>query len=1151
MSNPCETISRKILFPPIGRLTRLLAHAIGVIAVFASFCFAQENRGYYRFPAIHGDTMVFTSEGDLWEIGAAGGIARRLTTHLGEETNAAFSPDGKTIAFSASYEGPTEVYTIAAEGGLPVRRTFDGGNAEVVGWTPDGRILYATGRYSTLPDAQLAAISPDNRIEVIPLSQASQGCYDSEGRTLFFTRLPPQGSSTKRYKGGTAQNLWKFSNGAEAVPLTADYAGASKDPMWWKGRLYFLSDRDGTMNLWSMDENGKDLRQHTHSQGWDAQSPSLSEGRIAYQMGADIHLYDISTGMDSIVPIVLASDFDHLREHWIKNPLAYTSAVHLSPDGDRVVLTSRGRVFVTPVKPGRFVDVSGHNPGRYRDARMMPDGKSLLVLSTQSGETEFWKVPANGVGPGEQLTTDGKILRWDGFPSPDGKWIAHHDKSNQLWLLNTATKTQKRIALDDIGDNGGAQFGGIRWSPDSRWLLFTLTSENQFSRVMLYDIETGTTSALTTDRYDNGSPAWSSDGKWIYFLSDRSLKTVVGSPWGNRQPDPYFDRALKIYQLPLKKGLISPFEPPDELHPAKTADALPTPSPIPGDQAKPTDAAKPPDTSKPGDAPKPAEPAKAPEPPRVEIDLDGIVARIQEVPAPAANYSYLAVAGSRLLWIDRNAEDPSKSALVSLQIDNKDIKPEVLLEGVTGFEVSANGKKILVRQQTNLLVLDSSISAGALKDPKTMADAVVDLKDWTFSVIPSDELHEAFLDAWRLHRDYFYDPHMHGVDWPAMRKKYLPLVGRVRDREELNDLLAQMVGELSLLHTFVFGGDVRTGADHIGLSSLGARLSRDPGAGGYLVEHIYQSDPDRPDKAPPLARPGVDVAEGDVIVAINGRELGHLEPGDLLRNQAGKQVLLSIRSKGKTESREVLVKPISMQQDFDLRYREWEYTRRLAVEQQSNGKIGYIHLRAMGPADINQWVEEYYPVFAREGLIIDVRHNGGGNIDSWILGKLLRKAWMYWQPRIGKPTWNMQEAFRGHLVVLCDEWTGSDGEAFTEGFRRLGLGRAIGTRTWGGEVWLSAGNQLADQGIATTGETGVYGAERAWLIEGHGVDPDIVVDNLPHATYMGKDAQLEAAIKHLEQLIREQPAPVPAAPDYPDKSIHPAAAGAASAGRQQ
>jgi tricorn protease len=1078
-----------------------------LLAFGATLASAQQNRGYYRYPALHGDTLVFTSEGDLWEVPVEGGVARRLTSHLGEETHAAFSPDGKTIAFSAAYEGPVEAYTMPAAGGLPSRRTFDGDYVEVVGWTPDSKILYTTTRYSTLPDTQLATMDSNNRVELIPLSQAAQGSYDAQGRTLYFTRQRPQGSSTKRYQGGTAQNIWKYTPGGEAVPLTANFPGASKDALWWKGRVYFASDRDGTMNLWSMDESGKNLRQHTRHQGWDVQSPSLGNGRIAYQLGADIHIYDIASGADKTVPIELSSDFEHLREHWIKNPIEYTTSVHLSPDGDRVVLTSRGRVFVAPVKPtGRFIDITAHTPGRYRDARFMPDGKSLLTLSSASGELEFWKVPANGLGAGERLTTGADILRWQGIPSPDGKWIAHQDKNNKLWLFDTASKTGKQIASDSYGGNNGPAFDTLRWSPDSRWISFGQSAENRFSRIMLYNVETGVTTPVTTDRYDNASAAWSADGKWIYFLSDRALKSVVGSPWGTRQPDPYFDRTVKVYQLALKKGERSPFEPFDELHPEK-----------PEEPPKPED--------------KKADDKK---PPKVDIDLDGITARIAEVPVPPGNYTGLAVAGKRLCWINRDAEAQDKNALQCLDIFNKGDKPETLMEGVGDFDISEDGKKMIVHKQNDIWVLDSSVREAILKDPKTLADAHVDLKDWTFSVIPSDEFREALLDAWRLHRDYFYDPHMHSINWSTMRDKYSEIVGRIREREELNDLIAQMVGELSLLHTFVFGGDVRKGADQIQLASLGARLSRD--ASGYRIDHLYQSDPDRPDKLGPLSRPGVDVSEGDTILSINGRDLASADPSGLLRNQAGKPVLLHIRPQGKTEARDVLVKPISVHDDEDLRYREWEYKRRLQVDKESDGRIGYVHLRAMGSDDIRQWVEEYSPVHTRQGLIIDVRHNGGGNIDSWILGKLLRKAWMYWQPRVGAPEWNMQEAFRGQMVVLCDEWTASDGEAFSEGFRRLGLGRVIGTRTWGGEVWLSFSNFLADKGIASTGETGVYGPEGKWLIEGHGVDPDIVVDNLPHAAFEGKDAQLEAAIQHLETLIREHPVPVPPAPPYPDKS---------------
>jgi tricorn protease len=1138
-----------------------LARIAATLFVFVSIASAQNNRGYYRFPAIHDDTIVFTSEGDLWTVGVQGGVARRLTTHPGEETHPAFSPDGKTIAFSANYEGPTEIYTIPATGGLPVRRTFEN-NATVVGWTPDGKILYSTRRYSTLPDSQLATIDADNRIELVPLSQASQGSFDKNG-TLFFTRLDFQGSYSKRYQGGTAQNLWKYAAGKEAVPLTGDFNGTSKNAMCWNGRVYFLSDRDGTMNLWSISENGKDLKQHTKNQGWDAKDASLSNGRVVYQMGADLHVYDIAAGTDKAVPIELASDFDNLREHWIKSPIEYLTSAHVSPDGSHVALISRGRAFVAPVKQGRFVEIASLRPGRFREARYMKDGKSLLLLATESGEVELWRAPANGVGAAEQLTKDGKTLRWEAIPSPDGKWIAHQDKDNQLWLFDTATKLDKLVGKAEGTFNSGPLWDEVRWSPDSRWLLFDLEAANTLNQVMLYDVEKAKITPITTDRYENHGASWSADGKWIYFLSDRSLRTTVFSPWGSRQPDPYFDRTNKIYAIALQKGLRSPFEPTDELQSEKSdakTDTKPSET-KPDTKTETKTETKPdskPDTAKdaaskdtPKDASKDSKSADKKDDkavPKIEIDLDGITSRLYDVPVPAGNYWNLHTAGNRLCWMDRPSGENSRPILQCVDINNKGDKPETLMEDVRGFEISLDGKKMLIRKQSEMWVVDASAKAGPLKDSKTLADSAVDLSNWTFSIIPANEFKEEFADAWRLHRDYFYDRNMHGVNWKAMRDKYGEILNRVRDREELSDLLAGMVSELAALHTFVAGGDVRRGTDQIRLASLGARLVRDHAAGGYRVEHVYKSDPDRPDRKSPLARPGVDVGDGDVLLSINGRDvLSVADPGDLLRNQAGKQVLIRVKPKDKAEPRDLVVKPINLQVEQDLRYHEWEYTRRLKVEEASNGQIGYVHLRAMVANDINTWVEEYTPVYNRQGLIVDVRHNGGGNIDSWILGKLMRKAWMYWQSRSSKPYWNMQEAFRGYVVVLCDQWTGSDGEAFTEGFRRLGLGKVIGMRTWGGEIWLSASNVLADRGIATAAENGVYGPERKWLIEGHGVDPDIVVDNLPHATFEGKDAQLEAAIDHLQQLIKQKPIEVPLAPDYPIKTLE--SSGAASGKR--
>jgi tricorn protease len=1091
-------------------LAVILTSAIMVLPSFAA-----GRNGYYRFPAIHGDTIVFTSEGDLWSVDIKGGTAVRLTTHPGLETNPAISPDGTTIAFSAQYEGPTEVYTMLLAGGLPVRRTFSGQTSTVVGWTPDGKIMVATQKYSTLPNTQLVLLDPMTNTEtLLPLSQAAEGSFDQAGQMLFFTRLPFQGSYTKRYKGGTAQNLWKYTLGdPESSPLTADYPGASKNPMLWQDRAYFASDRDGTMNLWSMDLAGHNLRQHTFHEGFDVSSPSLHNGKIAYQLVADLRLFDISSGSDRPIPISLPSDFDQTREKWVTKPLDYLTSAHLSPSGDRLALVSRGNVFVAPVEDGRWVRISGREGVRNRAARFLGDGKSLMVLSDESGEWEFYRVPANGLGMEEQLTDGAKVIRFDGIPSPDGRSIAFAEKDNKLWVYSLEKKTMSLVA-----ESANGMFDDLAWSPDNQWLAFVQTADNSFQQVMLLDIATGRISELTNDRVDSYNPAWSPDGKWLYFLSDRYFRSAVGSPWGPRQPEPYFDKTTKIYALALTSKEIFPFAPANELNKdmkeQKAAAAAKIPAGSSSKAEKSTELKTPKEAA-----------------PKVIIELAGIQDRIFEVPLPVGVYSRLVVAEKMLFFIDRESSTGGRSKLQAVEIKNRNVQAKTVLEDIRNFELSADGKKILIRKNSDLYVIDAAASA-----PPTLAEKKVDVSRWSFSLDPKQEWRQMFYDAWRMERDYFYDRNLHNIDYQGLYERHKPFVDRVSDRSELNDLLAHLVGELSALHTFVRGGDIRQGSDNVAPGSLGARLARDEAKGGYRIEHIYRSDPEYPERCAPLSSPVLNIREGDVITAINGRRtLEVADPSLLLRNTAGQQVLLEVKPSAGGEAFKAIVYPITAGAESDLRYAEWEYTRRLEVEKAGKGNLGYVHLRAMGGNNYTEWVKNFYPVFDRKGLIIDVRHNRGGNIDSWILEKLLRRAWFYWQGRVGRPTWNMQYAFRGHMVVLCDEYTASDGEAFSEGFRRLGLGKVIGTRTWGGEIWLSSSNILVDRGIASAAETGVYGPEGEWLIEGHGVDPDIVVNNLPCATFQGKDAQLEAAIKHLQERIQKDPVEVPKHPPYPDK----------------
>jgi tricorn protease len=1070
---------------------------------YYSASFSQGFEGYYQNPTLHDNTIVFAAEGDLWKVPLDGGLAQRLTTHPEEENFPSISPDGKTIAFSASYEGPMEVYTMPIEGGLPTRWTFERESSVTNNWTPDGKVIYSTSAYSKVPDFQIILVDLINKNKTrIPLAQASEASYDNTGKTVYFVRPAYHRNVTKRYKGGTARQIWKFTQGAtEAVKLTKEHAGESHHPMWFSGRIYFISDRDGMMNIWSINENGEDLKQHTKHKEFDVRSASISNGQIVYQMAADLWHHNLATNESKKINIKLISDLDQLREKWDENPAKYITSVHTDPEGKRIVITARGRIFVAPVKSGRLVSFTDKSSVRFRDATFSHDGSTIYTLSDETGEFEFVSMPSNGLGEQKSITNNGKLLRHGGKPSSDGKWIAYDDLESNMYVLNIASGISKKVSSNQEG------IGGFSWSPDNKWLAFEQTAANTMSQIIIYNVETAASFDLTTDRANSTNPTWSPDGEFIYFLSDRSFTSLVQSPWGTRQPEPYFDASEKVYHVALKSGTRSPFRENDELF--SKADTTTTNSDKTKNEEKKTK----------------SEEKKV----VVRIDQSGIQQRIMEVPIKPGNYSNLAVNKKAIYVMSEETGLDAKKHLSYVKIDNEDVSLKTMVSEVDGFELARNGEKVLIKKGLNYYMID----AGTAK-VSDLSESKINLGNWKFPIIPQEDWKQIFTDAWRMERDYFYDKNMHGVDWDAMHAKYLPLVARVTTRNELSDLIGRFVGELSALHTSVRGGDERDDDKNISVASLGAIFSRDEEKKGFKIDYIYKVDPDYPNEKSPLDDPYLDVRAGDIITQVNGKDaLSAVDMGELIRNQAGKQVRMTLL-RG-TSSRDIIVKPVA--NELNLRYSDWEYGNRLHVEKKGENEIGYLHLRAMTSDNINQFYREFYPVFNKSGLIVDVRYNYGGNIDSFILEKLLRKAWMYWKSRSGEPYWNMPYAFRGHIVVIVNENTYSDGEAFADGFKKLELGTTIGTRTWGGEIWLSDVNKLSDNGIARAPMHGVYGDNGEWLIEGHGFVPDIEVDNLPHSTFNGKDAQIEAAIKYLQKRIKEDPREVPAPPSYPDKSF--------------
>jgi tricorn protease len=1081
---------------------------------------------YFRFPAIRGEHIVFTAEGDLWRTTLAGGKATRLTTHPSSETQAAISHDGKYVAFAASYEGAQEAYVMPIEGGLPKRITFESGGVTVLGWTAQGEVLVST-QNSVGPSQHriVAALDPVKMTRrVLPLADANDAVLSDDGRFVFFTRmgLSMTNDNVKAYRGGAHAQLWRYQLGqkGEAVRLFADDGSNNRRAMWWQGRIYFISDAGGADNLWSSLPDGSDRKVHTSHREWDVRTASLGDGRIAYQLGADLRVFDIASGNDTLVKASLVSDFDQQRTRRVRSPLDALTNIELASKAERIVLTARGKVTVAGTGSYRRVEIAVPEGARARSAVFSHDDKWVYAFVDTTGENEIWRYAADGSGKGERLTIDGASHRSGIYPSPDGRWLAHTDKKGRTWLLDLQARTN--VIIDDAKQVGAERPDQVVWSPDSRNLAFVrVGSSEQRNQIGMYHLPSKTMAFVTTDRYTADSPVFSPDGKWLYFLSSRHFNVGNGGPWGDRNMGPVFDRRVGIYALALQPGVRFPFKPEDELTKPEVATpeaaaraAVQTPGKEDAEKTAAIAAAAA------ATAAAAAADPKAKAVPTPAIDYAGLRERLFEVPIAPGNYRSLAVDEKRLYILE--SDNGRSGALKTLEISRSSPQPETFAANVREFGLSLDRKHIFYRTFVATGPGEMLIVAAGAKAPADVTKARVKIDDWAVSTNPRLEWKQMFNDAWRMHRDFLYDANMRGVDWVAVRNRYAPLVERVTDRAELDDVLGMMVGEVGALHSQIRPGDVRRAAGEGVPSSLGAVLSRV--ADGFRVERVYRSEPELPSERGPLSAPDVNVREGDVITAVNGKSLVEARDiADLLLDQADKQVLLHVKSPGAKAVRPVIVTPVNMARHASLRYSDWEQSRAQQADQASKGRIGYLHLRAMTARDINAFARDFYANINKEGLIIDVRRNNGGNIDSWIIEKLLRRSWAFWSSNGNMPQSNMQNTFRGHLVVLMDELTYSDGETFAAGVKALKLGPLVGKRTAGAGVWLTDANSLADNGMARVAEWGQFAADGDWLIEGVGVTPDIEVDNLPHETFEGRDRQLEVAIEVLQKKMEEQP----------------------------
>ncbi len=1066
---------------------------------------ALSEEGFYQYPSARGDVLIFASEGDLWRSARNGGTAVRLTSHEETETDAAISPDGTLVAFTASYDSARDVYVMPTAGGVPTRLTFQGGGLRTVGWTPDGKVIFSSrlsggGQAEILYTVDPAGSNP----QPIPLWRATDATYGENGQTLFFSRgglAIGSNDNSVLYRGGNMAQLWSWTGGssAEAVQMLPDFGAPIRMPMAYGGRVYFISDKDGSDAVWSVAENGSGVVRHSQGLDFPVLQASMDGGDIFLQNGADIHVFSTGSNTLSTLSINIITDREQTRERALKDPINQLQSARISPSGESVSITARGRVALGAPKQLRRVEYAVPMDARAREAVTGPDGKWTYMLLDQGLRGDVFRVSADGIGQAEAVTKGYDTRIWSMIVAPDGKTLVLNDKNARLQKVDIATGRVTLLAQNATGND--MPFHYLSFSPDGKHITYIEPSgtylENVYD-IYVQNVETGQRVKASSSKYHDYAPAFSHDGAWLYFISDRNFTPSPGHPWGDRHMGVDFPETGELHALKLDPEAEFSFTEANELSRPSSEDE--------GEEAN-GEGGK--DSGDEGSDDDEKDESKA-----ANVVLTGLAERLYKLPTKAGVSGFLLASKGHLYTM----QDDN---VVSIAIDKSDPEVEVFAKGALGMQLSHDRETALVvmgPQQSPKLALVPA----AAKMPEKMDQHVVRLDDWRLIIDPAAEWRQIFIDQWRLQRDFLYDPSLRGVDWDAVRAMHEPLVERIGHRAELNTILGQMAAQLGILHSQVRSGDLPEDTENSEVAFLGAKYT--PVSGGLRIDRIYASEADLVALRPPLRRPDVDAQVGDIITRVDGVPTTSLaDLRQALASKAGQQVRLDLMRRSKNIS--TIVEPINLRGEYNANYMDFVEAKRKATAKLSGDQIGYLHLRAMGPSDIASFARDYFPQLRKDGLIIDLRNNDGGSIDSILMSMLQRRAWAFWADPTGKgtATTNMHNAYRGHIAVLIDEKTYSDGETFAAGIKALGLGPLIGTRTSGAGIWLTNRSRVSDEGGARIAETPQYFADGSLLIEGRGVSPDYEVENSPLATYRGEDAQLQAAVALLRQKIAEEP----------------------------
>lgn len=1080
---------------------------------------AQAQTKLLRFPDIHGDKVVFTHGGDLWSAPATGGTATRLTAHPGLEVFARFSPDGKWIAFTGQYDGDEQVYVMPSEGGIPRQLTFDpaagplpprgGYDHQVVGWTPDGdRVLFRAGSDGdgVLSRTALYTVSLKGGLPTkLPMPTAGPGAFSPDGKRIAYAPMFRDFRHWKRYQGGWAQDLFVFDLATKQQKKIAASPRTERDPMWIGGQVYFASDRDGTLNLYSVDPATDAVKQLTFQKTWDVRWPSSDrQSRIVYELNGELHVFHVQDGRDQGLAITVPTDGGASRPSRISVE-RNIEGFGLSPKGERALFVARGDVFTAPIEKGPVRNLTNTSGAHDRLARWSPDGKSIAFISDLSGEDQVYLVAQDGKGKPEALTSGlmGQLgnLVW----APDGKHLAFTDKDGVVYVLGVADRKLAKAAKDEF-----ARVGDLAWSPDGQFLAFSLANLNGTRSLHAWGLADQRLHRLTGELFTVADPAWDPEGRYLYALSRRDYAPQIS----NLEFDFAGNRNTDIVAYALTKAVPHPFPPESD----EVGAAL----------------------EKKEDGPKKEEGGKKPEaskaPVAVRIDFDGFEQRGVRVPVPADNLGGLEAVKGFLLYSksepfvygEANGRRPGGGALWIFDLKKR--QESELLAGVQGWVLSQDGSKVLARTGQGPAASYQLLDA----KPKATEKKTVSTKALYVDRIPAEEWREVYDETWRRFRDFFYVKNMHGYDWKALREQYRPWLQHVTHRSDLTYVLTELISELNIGHTYTDGGDQFL-PERAKVGLPGARFELDDKAGRYKLARIYRGHNEEPKYRSPLTEPGVDAREGDYVLAIDGVELkGDDNPYRLLRNKTF-PVTLTLNGKPNHEgARQVTYQPI--QSDASLRYLDFVLRSKETVDKLSGGKVGYLHIPDMGGPGLYEFIKWYYPQIRKEGLIVDVRANGGGNISQMILERLGKKLL---GTRFGYagdiPSTYPSTVFHGPMVALVSETSASDGDIFPHHFRFAGLGPLIGKRTWGGVVG-GGSTPLIDGGSVFVPQSGTNAPTGEWIIEGQGVTPDIEVENDPASMLAGHDRQLERGVQEVLKRMAETPMHLPKRPADPVKT---------------